>query len=236
MNNHHGARCNRLLQGLLRECPGLEPSLVCQREAPGTELYREGGRMNHVYFPTQGVVSIVVSLRDGSMVDVQTVGTEGMVGVAVWMGITTSLHTVMQQAGGELVKVPAAGFFDAVQRSEGARRLLNSYAGYSYRFSSQTCVCNTHHSVKQRLCRWLLTCGDQDNSNELQLSQAMLAGMLGVRRQSVSEALTEMHRSGVIKQGRSHILVLDRAQLKDCTCECYQTMKGFYTRLVEPLL
>jgi CRP-like cAMP-binding protein len=227
---------NRLLQGLLRECPGLRAALVHQREKAGMELYREGGPMNDVFFPTRGLVSIVVRLLDGSMVDVQTVGTEGMAGVAVWMGFTTSLHTTLQQSPGELVRVPAPAFIDAVRGCDGAQRLLHGYAGYSYRFVSQTCVCNTHHSIKQRLCRWLLTCADRDRCEELELPQAMLADMMGVRRQSVSEVLADMHRGGTIEQGRSHILLLDRARLECCACECYRVMKDFYARLVEPLL
>jgi CRP-like cAMP-binding protein len=227
---------NRLLQSLLRECPGLQAALVQQHERAGTELYREGGPMNDVFFPTRGLVSIVVRLLDGSMVDVQTVGTEGMVGVAVWMGFTTSLHTTLQQSHGELVRVPATAFIEAVRGCDHAQRLLYGYAGYSYRFVSQTCVCNTHHSIKQRLCRWLLTCAERNRCDELELPQAMLADMMGVRRQSVSEVLADMHRGGTIEQGRSHILLLDRAQLERCACECYRVMKDFYARLVKPLL
>ncbi|NML15641.1 Crp/Fnr family transcriptional regulator [Azohydromonas caseinilytica] len=240
MNHHHAdprpEQRNQLLQGLLRKCPELASSLACEEVKAGTELYREGGPMTDVYFPTRGVVSIVVRLRDGSMVDVQTVGTEGMAGVAVSMGIGTSLHTIMQQSPGELVRIPAPPFIEALRGCEGARRLLGRYAGYSHRFISQTCVCNTHHSVKQRLCRWLLTCADRDNSDELALTQTMLGEMLGVRRQSVNEVLAEMHRGGAIEQGRSHISVLDRRQLENCACECYETMNRLYARLVVPLL
>jgi CRP-like cAMP-binding protein len=159
-----------------------------------------------------------------------------MAGVSVWLGFTTSLHTTLQQSHGELVRVPAPAFIDAVRSCEHAQRLLHGYAAYSYRFVSQACVCNTHHAVKQRLCRWLLSCADRDRCNELELPQALLADMMGVRRQSVSEVLADMHRAGTIEQGRSHIVLLERAQLERCACECYQVMKGFYARLVEPLL
>ena len=229
-------RHNCLLQGLLRHCPDLAASLVRHREPAGTELYREGSPINDMYFPTRGVVSILVRLRDGAMVDVQTVGNEGMVGISAWLGIPGSLHSVMQQAPGELLRVPVGDFIGTVRHCERARRLLNNYAGYCHRFCSQTCVCNTHHSVKQRLCRWLLTTSDRDASAELALSQTMLAEMIGVRRQSVSEVLAEMHRSGAIEQGRNHILVLDREQLEACSCECYEAMNCLYARLVEPLL
>jgi CRP-like cAMP-binding protein len=159
-----------------------------------------------------------------------------MVGVAAWLGLPASLHTVLQQAPGDLIRVPCAAFLDAVRRSEHASRLLNNYAGYCFRFGSQTCVCNSHHTVRQRLCRWLLTSADRADSNELALSQAMLASMMGVRRQSVNEALAELHQDGTVAQLRNRIVIRDRRELDSASCECYLVTKTLYARLVEPLL
>jgi CRP-like cAMP-binding protein len=123
-----------------------------------------------------------------------------------------------------------------VRRSERGQHLVNNYAGYSYRFGSQTCVCNTHHTVKQRLCRWLLTSADRDNSDRLALTETMLAEMIGVRRQSVSEVVAKLQRAGFIAHERNHIAICNRVQLEQLSCDCYKTMHAFYARLVEPLL
>ena len=228
--------CNRLLGALLRACPGLDEALVHCSEAPGTQLYQEGDVIENVYFPTRGVVSIVVRLLDGAMADVQTIGNEGMVGLSAWLEIPTSPDTALQQAPGELVRIAVGTFRRAAQRSEPARQLLASYAGYSLRFGNQTCVCNARHAIPQRLCRWLLTSADRDGSDELQMSQVMLAEMLGVRRQSVSEILGALRRSGVVAPRRGGIRILDRARLQEAACECYGATRAAYARLVEPLL
>ena len=227
---------NRLLEALLRDCPGLRGSLVQRTEPPGVELYREGIPMSDVYFPTQGVVSIVLPLRDGLTAGVQTIGNEGMVGLPAWLNIPASPDTVLQQAPGELLGVAVGKFRQKVSRSEHARRLLNSYTAYSLRASSQTSMCNARHSVAQRLCRCMLTSADRAGSSELAMSQTMLADMIGVRRQSVSEVLAELHRDGVVGHGRNRVAVLDRARLETYSCECYQATKAVYARLVEPLL
>jgi CRP-like cAMP-binding protein len=229
-------RCNRLLGALLRACPGLDQALVHCSEAPGTQLYQEGDVIEDVYFPTHGVVSIVVRLLDGGTAEVQTIGNEGMVGLSSWLDIPTSPDTALQQAPGELVRIAVDTFRRAAERSERARRLLGGYAGYSMRFSNQTCVCNARHTIPQRLCRWLLTSADRDGSDELKMSQAMLAEMLGVRRQSVSEILGALRKRGVVEPRRGGIYILDRARLQVAACECYRTTKAAYARLVEPLL
>jgi CRP-like cAMP-binding protein len=227
---------NRLLERLLRECPALARYQVCRSVEAGTELYAEGQAMNEVHFPLRGVVSVVVRLREGGTADVQTIGNEGLVGLPAWLGISHSPDTVLQQASGEMASLPVDQFRPAVQASPHARGLLDSYAAYSFRFSSQTCVCNAHHSVKQRLCRWVLTCADRDGAEELALTQAMLGDMLGVRRQSVSEVLVELHQAGVVWQRRNRICILDRARLQQSACECYATVRDVYARLVEPRL
>ena len=232
----HPERRNRLLDGLLRHCPGLAPLLDVRSETAGTELYLEGGPMPAVYFPTGGVVSIVVRLQDGASADVLTIGNEGMVGVEAWLGLPASLHTALQQAPGDLVRIPVAAFLDAARRSAQACRLLESYAAYCLRFGGQTCVCNSHHSVKQRLCRWLLTSADRADSNDLALTQAMLASMMGVRRQSVNEVLAELQRDGTVAQRRNRIVIRDRAELDGLSCECYVATRALYARLLEPLL
>lgn len=238
--NTYLTRCpehrNQLLDGLLRQCPGLGAMLEVRNEPAGTELYVEGGPMPAMYFPAGGLLSIVVRLQDGASADVLTVGNEGMVAVAAWLGLSACLHTVMQQAPGELIRIPTAAFLDAVRPSAHACRLLNNYAGYSMRFGSQTCVCNSHHTVRQRLCRWLLTSADRAASSDLALTQAMLASMMGVRRQSVNEVLAELHREGIVDLKRNRIQIRDRNELDGLSCECYHATRALYARLVEPLL
>lgn len=238
MNTHTTRRPehrNRLLESLVRQCPGLEALLEVRNEPAGTELYVEGGPMPAMYFPVGGLLSIVVRLQDGASADVLTVGNEGMVAVAAWLGLPTCLHTVMQQAPGELVRIPTLAFLDAVRPSAHACRLLNNYAGYSMRFGSQTCVCNSHHTVKQRLCRWLLTSADRAASSDLALTQAMLASMMCVRRQSVNEVLAELHRDGAVDLKRNRIQIRDRKELDALSCECYHATRALYAQLVEPL-
>ncbi|WP_280151794.1 Crp/Fnr family transcriptional regulator [Piscinibacter sp. XHJ-5] len=227
---------NRLLDALVRECPQLTGRLSRRVQKVGTELYGEGSQISEIYFPTRGVVSVVVRLRSGAAADAQTIGNEGMVGLPAWFGLSGSPDTVIQQATGEMVSVAASAFGDAVVHCDAARRILESYAVYSLRFSSQTCVCNAHHSVKERLCRWVLGSVDRAGSDELAMSQALVAEMVGARRQTVGEILVELHRAGIISLRRNHIRVVDRSALLALSCECYETTRATYARLVQPLL
>lgn len=227
---------NRMLQLLLRECPDLGAALERHAVVAGVEIHRQGEPIKAVHFPTRGVVSMIVRLRNGGMADVLTIGNEGLVGLPAFLGLVKSTDTLIQQAPGEMVRMPVEQFRTAVQRSEAWRRLLSSYTAYSLRVASQTCVCNVHHSVRQRLCRWLLTSADRAGSNALALSQAMLAEMVGVRRQSVSEELSELRANATIEQRRNGILILDRDRLEGYACECYRETRALYAELVEPLL
>jgi CRP-like cAMP-binding protein len=227
---------NRLLDALLRHCPGLSAKLVHRTEKSGTELYGEGSRISDVYFPTRGVVSVVVRLRSGAAADVQTIGNEGMVGLPAWFGLSTSPDTIVQQATGHMIGVSVPSFVEAVADSEEAQRLLQSYALYTLRFSSQTCVCNAHHSVRQRVCRWLLGSAERASSSDLDLPQSILAEMVGARRQTVGDILVELHRAGAIAQGRGHIRIRDAPALERQSCECHGTTRAVYARLVQPLL
>ncbi|HEX6364466.1 MAG TPA: Crp/Fnr family transcriptional regulator [Albitalea sp.] len=227
---------NRLLDALLRDCPDLRGVLARSTERAGVELYQEGAPIAKLWFPSGGVVSVVVRLRSGATADAQTIGSEGMVGLPAWYGIGASPDTVVQQATGEMVSVPASAFREIVAGHERVRRLRDSYAAYCLRFGSQTCVCNAHHSVKQRLCRWLLTSADRAGTCELDLTQAMLAEMIGVRRQTAGEILVALHAAGTIAQGRNRIEIRDPAALEHDACECYGTTRAIYARIVEPLL
>lgn len=227
---------NRMLEALLRECPELGAALDRATVAARVDLYRQGEPMTHVHFPTSGVVSVLVRLRDGGTADVLTIGNEGMVGLPVFLGLVRSTDTVMQQAAGEMAQLPVERFRAAIQHSGYVRHLLGSYTAYSLRVASQTCVYNVHHAVQRRLCRWLLTSADRAGSNDLGLTQAMLSEMIGVRRQSVSEELAELRDNGTIEQRRNGLRILDRARLEGYACECYGDMRALYAELVEPLL
>jgi CRP-like cAMP-binding protein len=202
----------------------------------GTALMKAGRTVSHVYFPTTGVVSVLVGTSTGESADALTVGNEGMVGLAVWLGIRRSLDTVVQQIPGEMIRFGAQEFCDRLEANRKVRKLLNHYAGYSLRYSHQNAVCNAHHSVEQRACRWLVNTADRARSTLIVVTQATLAEMLGVRRQSIGELAVALQREGLIVYRRNEITILDRRALEGRACECYRSTVQLYREVVEPLL
>ena len=227
---------NRIFNALLRDCPDLRRRAVTVQPAVGSTVFDVGQRLSHVYFPTGGVLSVLVQLADGSTVEAATIGNEGFLGLAVWFGLHTSPDHVVQQVGGELQRVPAAAFCSAIEGSRRARRLFKHFAAYSLRAGHQQAVCNAHHALPPRLCRALLTASDRAGSRALDISQALLAERLGVRRQGVSEALSQLAQRGLVDVGRGSVRLLDRRALEARACECYGALGRLYDRLVEPAL
>ncbi len=225
---------NRLLDALARDCP-----LLLEKATPvdlpvGTPIYVAGRRISHVYFPTRGVVSTLVTLRDGDRGEATTIGNEGMVGLAVWLGLPVSLEDVAQHLPGELLRVSARDFCHAIDDSLRARRILKRFAAFRMHCADQTAVCNVHHGVEQRTCRWLLTVMDRAQSLNLQITQALLAEMVGVRRQSVSEVASRLQRTRVIRNTPRLITILDPERLQALACECYATLRHLYQQVVAP--
>jgi CRP-like cAMP-binding protein len=227
---------NRLLDTLLRERPGLRVHCETLRVPIGRELYADSRPATHVYFPADAVVSVVVRLSSGSATDVLTVGNEGFVGVAVWLGLARNLETAVLQRPGSLVRIPGVDFCRTVAGSRRIRELLHHYTGYTLRCGSQNAVCNACHSLEQRVCRWLLSAADRRGRRRVDMSQAALADALGVRRQSIGEVAVRLQRDGLIVYRRGDIELLERAALEARACECYRTLREVYRRVLEPRL
>jgi CRP-like cAMP-binding protein len=202
----------------------------------GLAVYESGAAQGHVYFPTSSIVSLLYVLADGASAEIAVTGNEGLVGIALFMGgETTPSRAVVQSAGhgyrlaGELLKKE----FEA---GGALQHLLLRFTQALITQMTQTAVCNRHHTVDQQLCRWLLLSLDRLPSNELVMTQEMIANMLGVRREGVTEAAGRLQADGLIHYSRGHITVLDRARLEARVCECYAVVKKEYDRLLPEVL
>jgi CRP-like cAMP-binding protein len=204
----------------------------------GKVLYESGDVMRHVYFPTDSIISLLYVLADGASAEISVVGNEGLIGVALFMGgETTPSRAIVQSAGfayrliGQLLK-------EEFHRNGGMQLLLLRYTQALLTQMAQTAVCNRHHSVDQQLCRWLLLSLDRLASDRLVMTQELIANMLGVRREGVTDAAGKLQKLGVIQYARGRITVLDRPKLEQLCCECYAVVKRETDRLLpggEPL-
>ncbi len=198
----------------------------------GKVLYESGSPVTHVYFPTTSIVSLLYMMEDGASAEIAVVGDEGIVGISIFMGgESTPYHAVVQSAGRGL-RMKAGLLMQEFNRSGPTLHLLLRYTQALITQMSQTAVCNRHHSVDQQLCRWLLLSLDRLQSNELVMTQDLIANMLGVRREGVTEAAGLLQKDGLISYRRGHIKVLDRPGLERRTCECYAVVKKEYERLL----
>jgi CRP-like cAMP-binding protein len=210
----------------------LFPRLELVEMPLGYVLYESGDILEHVYFPIDCIVSLLYVMENGASAEIAVVGNEGMVGIALFMGgETTPNRAVVQNAGhayqlkGDLLKME-------FNRSGAFQHLLLRYTQALLTQMSQTAVCNRHHSIDQQLCRWLLLSLDRLSSNELRMTQALIAGMLGVRREGVTEAAGKLQDVGLISYKRGRITVLDRPRLEKVSCECYGVVKAEFDRLL----
>jgi len=217
----------------------LAPSLELVPMALGEALYESGEQIRHVYFPIDSIVSLLHVLEDGASTEIAVVGHEGVVGISLFMGgETTPSRAVVQSAGhgyrlpGRLLKAE----FDRIgeHRASAMNVLLLRYTQALLTQMAQTAVCNRHHSLDQQLCRWLLLSLDRLRGNHLVMTQELIANMLGVRREGVTEAAGNLQRAGLIEYQRGHITVLDRAGLEARSCECYAVVKREFDRLLAP--
>ena len=213
---------------LARWLPHLEPV-----ELPlGAVLYEAGNRLTHVFFPTTAIVSLIYVMDTGATTEIAIVGSDGVVGVTLFMGgESTTSHAVVQSAGlGYRLKAPH--MMEEFNRTGPAMNLLLRYTQALITQMAQTAVCNRHHSLDQQLCRWLLLSMDRLRSNELAVTQELIANLLGVRREGVTEAAGRLHAAGLITYRRGRITVIDRAQLEHRSCECYAVVRREYDRLL----
>jgi len=224
---------NHLLAGLpdaewQRWLPHLE-----RVEMPlGQVLYESGSTLSHVYFPTTAIVSLLYVMENGASAEIAVVGNEGIVGISLFMGgDSTSSRAVVQSAGLGL-RLKAQIMKEDFNRAGPVLHLLLRYTQALITQMAQTAVCNRHHSLDQQLCRWLLLSLDRLQGNELLMTQELIANMLGVRREGVTEGALKLQNAGLIRYARGHISVLDRDGLEKRTCECYEVVKKEYDRLL----
>ncbi len=202
----------------------------------GEVLYESGSRLSRVYFPTDSIVSLLYVMEDGASAEIAVVGNEGIVGVSLFMGGETTPSRAVVQSAGHAYRLKAQLLKQEFNRSGAVMHLLLRYTQALITQMAQTAVCNRHHSVDQQLCRWLLLSLDRLPSNELAMTQELIANMLGVRREGVTEAAGNLHSAGLIEYHRGHITVLDRPGLEARSCECYAVVKKKIDRLLPEVL
>jgi len=224
---------NYLLAALLdADFERLAPHLELVPMLLGDVLYESGGKLQHVYFPTTSIVSLHYLLENGGSSEIAGVGNEGVLGISLFMGGGTTPSRAVVQTGGYGYRLKSALLMEEFNRAGPVMRLLLRYTQALLTQMSQTAVCNRHHSVEQQLCRWLLLTLDRLPSNELTMTQELIANMLGVRREGVTEAAGKLQGYGFIRYRRGHITVLDRAGLERHVCECYGVVRKEFARLL----
>jgi len=227
---------NHLLAALpASEFDRLSPDLEPISMPLGLVLYESGSRMDHVYFPTTCIVSHMYLLRDGASAEFAVVGNEGLVGTTVFMGGDWTPSRAVVRGAGRGYRLKAALLKMEFDRGGPALRLLLRYTQALMTQMTQTAVCNRHHSVEQQLCRTLLVSLDRSSGTGLTLTQELIASLLGVRREGVTEAAGNLQRAGLIRYSRGHINVLDRPALERAACECYSCVKREFDRLLGDL-
>jgi CRP-like cAMP-binding protein len=232
MNTPQNPRQNQLLAALAApEFEALLPHLELVPMALGQMLYEPGTQLRHAYFPTNSIVSLHYVTESGASAETAGVGNEGVVGVALFMGGDTTSSSAVVQTAGFAYRLERHLLKAEFDRAASMQRLLLRYAQALMTQMAQTAACNRHHSVEQQLCRWLLLTLDRLPSRELVMTQELVASMLGVRRESVTEAAGSLQNAGYIRYRRGHISVLDRAGLEHSACECYSVVQKEMARL-----
>ena len=207
------------------------PALEAVDMPLGQVLYEAGSTLSHVYFPTSAIVSLLYVMENGASAEIAVVGFEGIVGISLFMGGESTPSRAVVQSAGRGYRLPAQTIKDEFNRAP-VLHLLLRYTQALITQMSQTAVCNRHHSLDQQLCRWLLLSLDRLQGNELVMTQELIANMLGVRREGVTEGALQLQAAGLIRYSRGHIAVLDRPGLEKRTCECYAVVKKEYDRLL----
>src|ERR1041385_4574780 len=224
---------NRLLAMLPREeYERILPHLGQVSFSLGEVLYESGAQMDHIYFPTTAIVSLLYTMENGSTAEMGMAGNEGLVGVALFMGGDTMPNRAVVQSAGGAVRMKVDALREEFARGGMFQRLLLLYTQALLTQMSQTAVCNRLHTIEQQLCRWLLLSHDRLDSDELVMTQELIANMLGVRREGVTAAAGRLQEQGLISYVRGRIKILDRRGLEASVCECYKVVKDEYDRLL----
>jgi CRP-like cAMP-binding protein len=209
------------------------PQLEAVAMPLGFVLYESGSTLSHVYFPTTALVSLLYVMENGASAEIAIVGNEGLVGISLFMGGESTPSRAVVQSAGDGFRLRAQTIREDFNRSP-VLHLLLRYTQALITQMAQTAVCNRHHSLDQQLCRWLLLSLDRLQGNELVMTQELIANMLGVRREGVTEGALKLQAAGLIRYARGHIVILDRQGLEKRTCECYAVVKKEYDRLLPP--
>jgi CRP-like cAMP-binding protein len=208
--------------------PFLEPAKM----PLGKILFESGAPERHVYFPTDSIISLLYVMESGASAEISVVGNEGMVGIALFMGGESTTSRAIVQSAGFAYRLLGKRFKDEANRHGDLLFLMLRYSQALLTQMAQTAVCNRHHSIEQQLCRWLLLSLDRLPANQLIMTQELIANMLGVRREGVTDAAGRLQKQGVIEYRRGHITVLDRPKLEQLCCECYAVVKLETDRLL----
>ncbi|MEO8922458.1 MAG: Crp/Fnr family transcriptional regulator [Caldimonas sp.] len=231
------AACDPKVNHVLAALPEAEwqrwlPQLEWTDLPLGHVLYESGRLQSHIYFPTTAIVSLLYVMESGSSAEIAVVGNEGVVGIALFMGSESTPSRAVVQSAGAGYRLIASAIKGEFSRSGPVMHVLLRYTQALITQMSQTAVCNRHHTLDQQLCRWLLLSLDRLRGNELVMTQELIANMLGVRREGVTEAATRLQNAGLIRYKRGHITMLDRQGLEKRSCECYAVVKREYDRLL----
>jgi len=229
----HDPRQNHLLAALPADVQKrLFPELEWVELPYGKVLYESGSKMRHVYFPIEGIVSLLYVMESGASAEVSVVGNEGFIGMALLMGAESTPSQAVVQSAGSAYRLDGQRFNDELNRHGDVQVLLLRYAQALITQMSQTAVCNRHHSIDQQLCRWLLLALDRIPGRQLTMTQELMASMLGVRREGITEAAGKLQQEGAISYRRGLITVLDRPKLEKLCCECYAVVRKETDRLL----
>lgn len=232
----HNPRQNHLLDALLQtEYDRIASDLEYVEMPLGEVIYESGELLQHVYFPIDSIISMLYVMEDGASAEIAVVGNEGILGISIFMGGETTPSRAVVQSAGYGYKLKAQLLKNEFNRAGPVMRLLLRYTQALITQMSQTAVCNRHHTIEQQLCRWLLLSLDRLASDELSMTQELIANMLGVRREGVTEAAGKLQRAGLIDYRRGKIKVLNRPALEARVCECYQVVKTEFDRLLPSL-
>jgi CRP-like cAMP-binding protein len=227
------AQANQLLASLPKaELDAWTPHFELVELRLGQILYASGANVTHVYFPTTAIVSLLYVMEDGASAEIAVVGHEGIVGISLFMGGGSTPSRAVVQSAGYGIRLKADAFQTQFARGGPVLHLMLRYTQALITQMAQTAVCNRHHSLDQQLCRWLLLSLDRLSGPELVMTQELIANMLGVRREGVTEAAGKLQRAGLIQYARGHVTVIDRAGLEERSCECYAVVKLEYDRLL----
>jgi CRP-like cAMP-binding protein len=212
------------------------PQLEWVKLPLGEVLYESGTQQTHIYFPTTAIVSLLYVMESGASAEIAVVGNEGAVGISLFMGGESTPSRAVVQSAGQGYRLKALVIKKEFSVSMPVMHVLLRYTQALITQMAQTAVCNRHHSLDQQLCRWLLLSMDRLHGNELVMTQELIANMLGVRREGVTEGALKLQKAGLIRYSRGHVTVLDREGLEKRTCECYAVVKREYDRLLPDLL